>query len=716
MYSAYRKPNLSAVSPLPYSPKLSPIYLILFLGILLLWITLSTLGCDDPPAENQDIAQETSIEADGLEDPLDDPEEASDGEEDPADTEEQEWLTGDLPDVEWEIECWPAGQKRCRDDATVEECSPNGLWTALVECRTGTVCYTGICVMEVDCTPGEVDGCSSDTDRLVCNPNGTIFIPEPCPEGLYCFEGSCGEQQCAPGDQRCASGAYMVEHCADDGLSWQEPIECEEGNVCMEGRCISACEASSKVRSYIGCEYWTLDLDQYEDPFGDPRIQPHAVVISNPSAQAASVTVTTMAEGVTLDFPDNMVQPGEAKVFTFPRLDVDDTSISFNTFFIESSRPVLAHQFNPLNNVRVASNDASLLIPVAVLGQEYVGMTMPSGADMTLPGLECSSDEDCPEGVVCGMMGCENVLPAQSGYLTIIATSDGITHIEVVPSCAIEEGPDLGPFEAGVPISFDLQRYQVLNLTAAPALIFEFTTNDLTGTTIRSDKPVAVFGGHEEAVISDPERDGDNCCAEHLEQQLFPVETWGNRYLAAKAKPRGSDYDAWKIVATEDTTQIMTFPSQPGAESLLLHRGQHATFYSSDSFEIASNKPIMVGQFLISQGQTSQVTGDPAFILAVPIEQFRKSYLFMVPLDYTENYATIMRTAGDQIEIDGVLIPDSDFRGIGRGEFELAYQELNPGVHEIVGTQPCGLSIYGYAQAVSYGYPGGLELNVLEEE
>ena len=56
---------------------------------------------------------------------------------------------------------------------------------------------------------------------------------------------------------------------------------------------------------------------------------------------------------------------------------------------------------------------------------------------------------------------------------------------------------------------------------------------DLTGTIITSDKPIGVFGGHEAAVS------GTQCCADHIEQQLFPVATWGKTYIATKSFPRG---------------------------------------------------------------------------------------------------------------------------------------------------------------------------------
>ena len=97
-------------------------------------------------------------------------------------------------------------------------------------------------------------------------------------------------------------------------------------------------------------------------------------------------------------------------------------------------------------------------------------------------------------------------------------------------------------------------------------------------------------------------------------------------------------------------------------------------------------------------------------ILAAPIEQFRSDYQIITPAGYTSNWLTVARLAGEPITLDGMLIDDNQFRAFGGGQFELAWIEVNEGVHYLEGEQPFSLSVYGYSQAVSYGYPGGLNL------
>ena len=596
--------------------------------------------------------------------------------------------------------CAPIGERRCRDERVLEECSPNALWVAAEECPAETVCVAATCVRTSPCEPGEVGGCHSETQRAVCDEAGEVFVPTPCPDGQLCLDGECGDQRCRPGSRRC-SDATTVQECAEDGRDWGRELPCGEGSVCLDGICQSGCDLARKVQTYFGCEYWTVDLDQYEDPFGDPRAEPHAVVLSNPGDQPAVIDVTTRAPGVVLDFPDNVVPPHGSKVFSFPRLDVNDTGITFNSFFIQASRPVIAHQFNPLHNVRVYSNDASLLLPVHALGREHLGMTWPSGPNMV-------------------------PFPAQSGYLTVVAASPGRTNLLVIPTCDVEAGPDLGPFDAGEALRFTLEQYQVLNLTAAPAQIaLNPVSSDLTGTIISADRPVAVFGGHEEAVIGDPDRnagadpweeaDEGSCCAEHLEQQLFPVSTWGRRYVAAKAHPRGEDYDGWKVLAALGDTVISTDPPIAGLDGVTLAQAESLLVFSDQSFELTATGPVMLGQFLVSQQQTSQGIGDPAFILSVPVEQLRSHYVFLVPLDYREDWITLVRPAGEPVQLDGAAVPEADFHPVGGGDWEIAYRALDSGVHEVEAEAPFALYAYGFDSAVSYGYPGGLDLQALME-
>ncbi|MBU1432188.1 IgGFc-binding protein, partial [Myxococcota bacterium] len=278
---------------------------------------------------------------------------------------------------------------------------------------------------------------------------------------------------------------------------------------------------------------------------------------------------------------------------------------------------------------------------------------------------------------------------------------------------------------------------------------------DLTGTRVLADKHVVVFAGSEAAnapntnhcIEIDPQtRQGvceygrditcrnnydcnearlNTCCADHLEQQMFPINTLGRHYIASKSYDRGLEDDYWRILATEDNTKIETIPPQVAIPTL--NAGQHFEFGSREHFEIISDKPVLVGQFLAaeqapnpnrysSEEPGDAGTGDPAFILAVPAEQFRRDFVFLAPDKYAFDYVNIIAPGGAAVFFDEGVLPVS-WEPVGdSGEWQVARFPIGDGVHFIQADQPIAVIVYGYDQYVSYGYPGGLNLDVVEEE
>ncbi len=544
------------------------------------------------------------------------------------------------------------------------------------------------------CTPGEVLSCADDHSLFRCKQDGTGYAQEACASGQTCLQGQCGDQVCVPQSNHCAD-ANTIEVCNADGSAYENQQACPPNTVCEQGACKTPCDLGGKGPSYIGCEYYSLDLDQYHDPSTNPKPDevPHAVVISNPGNAMATITFESRATGVTFNIPDPTVPPGTSKAFTMPRLDVDGTGITRRSIHIMSSMPVIAHQFNPLNNENVYSNDASLLLPVSTLGKEYYVLDHPTQKLPCMP-------QFCPE--------------SQHAYVTIVATEPGTTHVRITPKAQIKAGGGVDKILAnsapGTPHNpaLELGYGEVLNLEAeadSPS-----GPNDLSGSHIFADKNIAVFAGHEEAVISSQTGASGNCCADHLEQQLFPVKTLGMDYVATFSPGRGTKKDEWKIVAGEDNVTLTTNPPQPSANNVTLNRGEFVDFFSDQSFEIHATGKIMVGQFLVSQEQTSEVVGDPAFILDVPTAQYRDNYHLLTPTGYSKDYVTITRPAGAQVKLDGTAVADAQFTSVGAGNWEVAAVQLQPGVHVLDGAQPFGIAAYGFDNAVSYGYPGGLNL------
>jgi hypothetical protein len=302
----------------------------------------------------------------------------------------------------------------------------------------------------------------------------------------------------------------------------------------------------------------------------------------------------------------------------------------------------------------------------------------------------------------------------------VLATSPGTTKVTVTVTGYVQASSTSGDV-VGVPAmspgdthTFFLARGEVLNLETMKEnpCLQDLPYLDLTGSHVVADRPVAVFGGHEEAAVKwSGAGDTQLCCAEHLEEQLFPLPIWGSSAIAAKTKPRGGEADLWRVMSGVNGNVIHTDPPQEGANGITLNAGGWVEFESLESFEITASGPIQVGQYTVSQSATVDKIGDPDFFLAVPTVQFRKDYPLAVPQGFDQNHISIIRPAGVAVSVDTQPVPDASFSPIGAGTWELGYVDLDAGMHRVEGVQPIGVYAYGYAGAVSYGYPAGLNLD-----
>ena len=100
--------------------------------------------------------------------------------------------------------------------------------------------------------------------------------------------------------------------------------------------------------------------------------------------------------------------------------------------------------------------------------------------------------------------------------------------------------------------------------------------------------------------------------------------------------------------------------------------------------------------------------------IAVPVDQFRRRYLFHAPTNYETNYVEVVAPQGSAITLDGA--PVTGFANIGTTNLALARVQLGGGQsgnHSMEGDQPFGIQVYGYGQYTSYWYPGGLDLSTI---
>jgi len=594
--------------------------------------------------------------------------------------------------------------------------------------------------------------CSSEDDMrcvdgilFYCEREGEFLVQRQrdCEaEGLLCIDSPpLGCVLCRPGDRKCEE--QDIFECAGDGMSWIYAGTCNpgRGEVCVNGYCKNGCEDAAQWKSNVGCEYYAVDLDNAVAE-EDASAQQYAVVVSNVGFAEAIVTVELNEappgeEPSTVVVDEKILSPMDLDVFLLDRREVDGSTmtgrnngthsaITANAYRIISNVPIIAYQFNPLDNVDVFSNDASILIPTTACGREYVVLGWPQTiaepmmrnnlrAYITIVGTDYETDV--------------SILFPLNEYLRIAGDGDRIPDMIGGDTFEITMGP-----------------FEVLNLESNGFM------GDFTGTVINSSKPVVVFSGSEASdVPTFEDLSTRKCCADHLEQQLYGANRNGRKYIASPMPARtkavkgaGGDVtvideaEYFKVMGIyEDTTVTTTLPAPN--DVLPLGRGDSVVLESTIDFVVSADKPISLGQFVASQNVTGihkrLPGGDPAFVMVPAVEQWRKGYVFLTPSLYAFDFIIVIHTPSAGITLDGRGFPPTcDHTPVPGAESEfivtrcqLSFPEIiegiNPqilegeqddGVHEIISDEPVGLIVYGFDRYVSYGYPGGTDLRIIE--
>lgn len=598
---------------------------------------------------------------------------------------------GNLPDVAPDtVGPCMNGETQCADAATVATCQ-NGIWITSQVCSQGQICLGGQCGQEEACTPGSVKGCFSAMAMNVCDPTGKGFISFPCDPGEICVDGQCKTTACVPGKKQCV-GAVAYSICLNDGSGWDVPVDCLQNETCVGGQCLDACATDPKFnQSNVGCEFWSLDLGQWEVKPGEMGLDPsastipHAVVVGNPNDVPVYVTFET-GEGTPVGVPDPSIDPGETKAFVMPVMSIQESEISYKSIRLRTNRPVTAAQFNPPSNEDfVHTSDASLLFPPSILGKEYYAVSMPSliGPDMPMVGKS----------------------PSVWGYFTLVAVEEGITDVTVTLPCDTEAGPDFPAYTKGQTFTVQLNQFQVLNVNSLAVGLMATNGHDLTGAHIIASQKIAVFGGHHCTTVGD-----SNC--DHLETSLLPVEAWGTRYVAPRLKIYAPNM--YKVISGADNVTITTIPPIGELNGKTLNKGEWLQASTEESFLIEGTGPIQLIQLIEGNSEGGGTMIDPSMTMVVPNYQFRNDYPILVPAAYEKNFVALVKAPDTDIELNGVPLQAS-FLPIPGGEWEVGNIEVSEGLNRLVGDGPFGLISYGYASKVSYAYPGGLNGKVGEE-
>ncbi len=543
------------------------------------------------------------------------------------------------------------------------------------------------------CNPGATV-CEAQVLRT-CDEKGVTWSSRDCAAGgENCLRvagvARCTPMVCDPGSGGCGSDGLVTRTCSSDGKAWTDGKACDlkKGELCEAGACKNACATAATRRQNVGCTFYPVNLqNSVADKVG--------VVVGNLNKVDATVTLASATKAL----ETRTVKAGSVASFIIKPGSqmLKGTGKAKYAFKLTSSVPVAAYQFSPLNKAENRSSDASLLLASPALGKLYYAMSAPVAAK-----------ED-------------------HSYVTVVGTVAG-TKVTVTPSTETEAGGGIPALKEGEAYSATIGPQEVLQIATSTKFA------DMTGTKIVSDKPVAVFGGHTCANLPTSK---DFC--DHVQEQMFPVQTWGRDYLAAKFMPRGKheEDDWWRVMAAEDETKVnITGPDGVVPTYKKLKAGEWFQIDTAKAFHIQANKAISVGHYSLGQGEvtlplasiysekfqtpkgcttsTSQANvGDPAIAMAVPVAQFRTGYVFLTPDTYVYDFVTVLIKTTKQfpeITLDGKTLPIHLTRVKGT-DYGYARFRITDGPHQISSNTPIGIEVHGYDCNVSYAYSGGLSLD-----
>ena len=665
------------------------------------------------------------------------------------------------------------------------------------------------CTSEADtaCEANILRTCVPDGEFLSAQSTDCTLTGQRCITGYGCVV-------CRPDTIDC-DGADVVK-CNADGSAWEvlETCDISMGLACRDGSCRNLCELAVQDKSYVGCEFYSADLDNAAIGAGrDASSQQYAVVVSNPGNLPTEVVVEAnrAAQGSPPDVFEvrrTTLLPGDLEVFALPRREVDGsssnelclpddrscpgtevclcssgdtappcycridatasgmndgtgTALTSQAYRVRSQLPIIAYQFNPLDNVGVFSNDASLLTPTSTIGRTYTVVGWPQ----TIADGHCD-----PSDPACAQIDFDPSRTDEDlrAYLSVLGTSSSTTvHLDLGmrASRVLGDGASLPLLGPGGSLDVTLGPFDVLNLET------DGLNADFTGTRVVASAPVVVFVGSE---ASDAPRFNNystrQCCADHLETQLYADDTLGSTFYIARMPPRSvalndafldptvdsvaevnePEWIRVVAVAAGETTLHTTLPAPD--DRIVLNQYQDVIIPAPQDFLLFSegNQPVAVLQVLPSQEAVGIPNyypgGDPAIIAVPPAEQYRQDYVFLTPDKYAFDFITITGQRQTSIRLDGELIYENyevrdpsrctvsaaDGRERMLGDplpdqvvvrCQLSFPDVvglpnvrvtaglqDDGVHRLVADRPVGLTVYGFDAFVSYAYAAGLNL------
>jgi len=472
-------------------------------------------------------------------------------------------------------------------------------------------------------------------------------------------------------------------------------------------------DLSAQDRSNRGKEFWMAYGFDYtflnESPVNSQEL---AIYISTIDAATVTVTVTNTGYTQTLNIPANTV---DASIL-IPKSGANDArtltdGLQSRGIHIVSDVPVAAYAHVYATQV----SGATMLMPVETYGNKYYSINY----------NQSTSNSNLP-----------NISPTSANgndwysWFYVIASEDN-TRLEITPSDSTKNG-----WLPGQTYIINLNKgesYHVFGKLVNGSSQAWAASKDMTGSKVLSVAgsdgkchPVALFSGS--GGIRMCRGDG----GEFMQQQVFPAQAWGTRYLTyhtinnANTDINETNRNYYRICVQDPSSVVKR-------NGTVLTGLTNNFFYeimdSTGGDYITSDKPILVAQYTPNKSQCWRVFGttpsppsygDPEMFFLSPIEQGQKSVLFYTSrkstIDYVYVNIQLPTNAVGSLLVDGAAVPLANVvTHPNLPSYSVALARfIGPAAqHLITSDSAFTATVYGLGNYESYGYNVGTLINNL---
>jgi hypothetical protein len=293
-----------------------------------------------------------------------------------------------------------------------------------------------------------------------------------------------------------------------------------------------------------------------------------------------------------------------------------------------TDRPSVAYDIWPYGGGNSAVTSATLLIPTSAWDTNYVAVDAYNGYLF-------------PNSTSAGTF---------NPWVALIASEDATT-VKLTPTADIVGSTLVSTGLKGVTQTYGLNRGEIIAFVQSEELI---------GTPIQSDKPIAAFGGIDCMYAPD----GMQAC-DSGHQQIPPVKALGHEYVVARYRDRFDDpgkgvvdHREWppvRVLGAVDGTMLSYDPAPPPNAPTTIGKGQLGEFRATAPFVVRSQDaqhPFYTAAYMTGctvpapewvQGALQNCPGDPEFVNVIPPQEYLSQYTFFTDPTYPETELVVVR-------------------------------------------------------------------------